>query len=102
MDNPDTERDVILRHKTCRYPNIEALEEDIRDNRASLVARSSAEDSWSRSEQKQILKDLDDYSDMLDEHMVWCSELDLYSRHLEQQLRADLKNLPDPFGSVDV
>ncbi|NMW32734.1 hypothetical protein HKD42_11740 [Altererythrobacter sp. RZ02] len=101
MDDPNTERLVQLRHKRCRYPSIEALEEDISEYRASLIARSSAEGSWSRGEREQILKDLDDYSDMLDEHMVWCSEIDLHSRHLEQQLRADLKNLPDPFGATD-
>ncbi len=101
MDNPDTERTVTLRHKTCRYPNIEALAEDIDDYWASLVARGSAEGSWSRSEKEQVLKDLDDYSDMLDEHMVWRSEFDLFSRHFEQKIRAELKDLPYPWGTAD-
>lgn len=101
MDDPNTERSVRLRHRRCVYPNIEALEGDISEYRASLIARSSAEEAWSSSEREQILRDFDDYSDMLDEHLVWRSELDLYSRHLEQQLRTDLKNLPDPFGTAD-
>lgn len=100
MDNPNTERDVSLRNRDCRYLTIEDLERDINDYRASLIERSKVEGSWSSSEREQILKDFDDYSDMLDEHLVWRSEFDLYFRYLEQKLRSDLKNLPDPFGEA--
>lgn len=98
MDNPKAGRSVTLRHKTVKYVNIESFEAAINLTHKSLIIRSRAEGTWSEAEREQMMKDLDDYSDMLDEYMVWTSEFDLYSRCLEQNLRKEIANLPDPFG----
>ena len=78
MDDPNVERSVTLRNQTCKYANIQALEDDIIVTRQSLVARSSGEGNWSESELQRVLMESADLEDMLDEHMVWSAEILTY------------------------
>ena len=99
MDDPNVERSVALRHQTCKYPNIQSLEEDIILTRLSLIDRSSGEENWSEIELQHVLNECADLEGMLDEHMVWSAEIETYWQYLEQDLRVKIRNLPNPFGS---
>jgi hypothetical protein len=99
MDNPNVERLVSLCNRTCKYANIQSLEENIRLTRQSLVARSSGEGNWSESDLQYVLTNCAEYEDMLDEHAVWSAEIQTYFQYLERDLREKVRNLPNPFGS---